>query len=371
MHTQSPPALPTPLPTHDASPTGVVAATRGPLYRAGNCVLVTIADRAVVPIWPKGSRVTTAGVAVPGANGESLIRFGDVAYLYGAPIPDLAKSPPSPATRAASSCGTTAYLVQRAESHRALEASAPQPPSTSGLLVRRGQCLLLENVEGVILPIWPPGTEVTEQTVTTPNLRGHAPLLIGGRAGVEGRYVHADDGTLQRAAGPAASCAARGMLVEKARRVYLPNNAAEHAAMSDAVLLVEPLGFDVSDPLGDGFLTTITARVVEVLKGSFGPGEIVKIRHIAGQDEAGRWQVATHDSLFEAFGHLRPRPGERLLLFFNRDFYRQQAEARGGKPIAGYISGSKYRVADGRIENSSDLPMPDTLDELRAQIRGR
>ncbi len=41
---------------------------------------------------------------------------------------------------------------------------------------------------------------MTEETVTTPDLRGHPPLVVGGRASVEGRYVYADDGSLQRTA---------------------------------------------------------------------------------------------------------------------------------------------------------------------------
>lgn len=356
-------------PTYRYAGIELSGATRGKLFRTGECVVLGSGEGILVPIWPGGTRITSEGVRLPQTNGGALLRFGDVAYLYGGHLGELTEADfrSLPDARGADKCADRAFLVNRAESHRALEARAPQPPHTSGLLVRRGDCLILENVEGVLLPIWPPGTQVTQRTVVTPNLVGHAPLLIGGRAGMDGRYVYADDGSLQRAAGAdSPRCASRGMLVEKANRVYFPDNAVDYAAMSDAVLVVEMLGADSSDPLADGFLTTITARVVEPLTGSFTVGEIVRLRHIAGQDVAGHWRVATHDPLYAPFGHFRLKAGQQLLLFVNRDFYRQQAEARGGEPLPNYLGGAGiYRIVDGKIVNDSGLPMPETVEDLR------
>ncbi len=371
--THAPPPAEPGLPTYRDIGIRLSGSTRGVLYRSGHCVLMKLGDQTIVPIWPEGTRLTPEGVVVPPANGGTLLRFGEVAYLHGGNVGPLSQQPEraQPYMRQARACSDRAFMVNTARTQRQMEAAAPQSPYNGGLLVRRGACLVVENVEGVLLPIWPPGTEVTERTVITPNLRGHAPLLIGGRVGLHGRYVHADDGSLERAAGPAGPrCAKRGMLVERAGRVYLADNPREHAAMSDAVIVVQVLGIDPSEPLGDGFLTTVTGRVVEKLAGSsFAPGQIVRLRHSAGQNESGQWQVATHDPLYQPFGHLRVNAGGRLLLFVNADAYRQTAEARGGRPAASYTGGAIYPLHGDRILQDGVAILPETLTALRAELR--
>jgi hypothetical protein len=163
------------------------------------------------------------------------------------------------------------------------------------------------------------------------------------------------------------------MLVEKANRVYLGKTAAELAASSDAVLVVEMLEANQSQPLQDAFLTTLVARVVEPIAGPFRAGEIVRLRHPSGNDPARGWHGTSHDPLFTRPGQAAGKPGNRMLLCVNQDLYRQMAEARGGTPAPGHygVGGGIWRVENGRILNDRDLQMPATLAELRREIGGR
>jgi hypothetical protein len=370
----TPPAK-SPLPTYRYEGIDLLTSTRGLLTRSGSCVFLGSGDQAIVPIWPEGTQMTADGIVLPAPNGSASLRFGRVAYLYGGHIQSLASFGDRSAAgmRAARACGASGFLVNRADTQESMERAAVRPFYTSGVLVRRDGCLVLGNAQDVLLPIWPSGTVVTEEAVVTPNLRGHAPLVIGRQAGMHGRYVHRDDGSLERAAGAeAARCAERGMIVEKANRVYLADSAAGLAAISDAVLVVELVGI-ASQPLEDAFLTTVTARIVEPLTGRFRAGETIKLRHAAGHDPKSGWQVSSHDPLFAPFGGTELKTGDRLLLFVNQDFYRQMAEARGGRPVAGYVGvgGGLYRIENGRIINHGSVRMPATIDELRRELQRR
>jgi hypothetical protein len=229
---------------------------------------------------------------------------------------------------------------------------------TSGQLARRGTCLVLENVDGTLLPIWPNGTQINEQSVTIPG--AGSPLQIGGRVSIEGRYIFVHDGSLQRAAGAdAARCAQRGMIVEKASRLYMPSSAVEAAAQSDAVLVLKIDQANTADPRADAFKTTLDATVVEPLSGPYRKGDKLRLRHAYGQGSP----ILAHPVMI-------PAVGETVLLFVQQDFYRQQAQARGGAPLPGFVGagGGMYRIVDGRILSPGDLQMPATLDELRRQL---
>lgn len=235
--------------------------------------------------------------------------------------------------------------------------------SIGGRLEWRGACLVVAAPDGVILPLWPPGTRVIGGKVVTPNLSGRRPTEIGGVVMLEGRFLFANDGSLEHVAGPgAAACAPRGFIVERARPSFIAGSGAELAADSDAVLLLKVDAVNSALPAEDGFRTTIAATVKEVLKGTFRPGQQLRIRHVYGQGSP----MLAHPP------HI-PRPGEAALLFVNADVYAEQAEARGGKPLPGRVGagGGLFRVVGGRILNDADIAMPATVAELRAQIGAR
>lgn len=172
-----------PLPINQNKAAGDIM-TRGILIREGNCVVMNGMYGRIVPIWPSGTTISDEGVRAPGAGGGTLLRFGEVAYLHGVHIPDLAGSRDRslPGASAAGACGKQAFVVNRAETQRAIQAAAPNLPYSGGILVRRENCLVFEPPDGVLLPIWPEGTVVTEDTVVTPDLRGRAPLIVGRQA---------------------------------------------------------------------------------------------------------------------------------------------------------------------------------------------
>lgn len=236
---------------------------------------------------------------------------------------------------------------------------------TGGFLESREGCIILRNPDGETVPIWPPGTRIDDDQITLPSGRS---LDVGKQVNLWGRYVFQGDGTFSAGA---SACGWRGLLVQRGERVYLAANAVDQAQMSDGVLVVQVLQLRPSEPLGDGMLTTIEAQVVDVLKGSFAPGEQILLRHSAGQDASGQWRVGTHDPIYEPFGRAKIGRGDHLLVFVNGDVYRQMSEARGGEPISGYfgVGFGVHGVENGAIERAGDFEMPETVEELRAQLQ--
>lgn len=263
----------------------------------------------------------------------------------------------------AAGCAPSAPLLPTHGAVGAAMLASPPPGtmrSTGGRLERRGACLVVEAPDGVILPIWPPGTRIRDGKVVTPNLGWRRPPEIGGVIGLEGRYVFSRDGSLARIAGAAAgACATRGFVVERARRIFIADDAVELATDSDAVLLIRVDGVDSAAPGADGHRTTISATVREAWKGGYRPGQALRVRHVYGQG-----------SPLLAHAPVMPRPGETAVLFVNRETYAGQAEARGGGPLPGHVGagGGLFPVREGRIVNERDIAMPATLAELRALI---
>lgn len=262
-------------------------------------------------------------------------------------------------------------LLSYGASGVAMIANAPSGTkgSTGGKLERRGHCLVVDTPGGVILPLWPPGTRIAADKLLIPNLGWRRPLEIGGFVGLEGRYLFAHDGSLQRVAGAgAAACASRGFIVERARRIFIAGNAVELAAESEAVLLLRIDRTDFSDSRSDGHRTTMEATVLEAFKGPYRAGQTVRVRHVQGEDASGEWNLTAHSMHFP-----QHQAGDQVLLFVNRELYFGQAEARGGQPLPGHVGagGGLFRVSGDRIINDADIRMPDTLDELRAQLRRR
>lgn len=207
------------------------------------------------------------------------------------------------------------------------------------------------------VPIWPIGTRELDEKVVLPS---GGSLPFGKNLSVSGRLAMPNEGALTKAV---AGCAGQPFFVESANRNFVWNSPAELVAMSDAALVVWVSSVDGRAPLGDGMRTTIEATVLEAISGSgYRSGQQLRLRLPQGLDGP----CTAHDRTSGLI------PGQRLLLFVAQDLYAEQARARGGVPLAGYIGGTLFYPTDGdRVVNDTDSAAPETLTELRALASGR
>lgn len=108
----------------------------------------------------------------------------------------------------------------------------------------------------------------------------------------------------------------------------------EAAGRSDAIVIARVLTTDFSEPAADGFLSTLTVRIEQVLQGSSNSSQPVCIRVPVGQEANGQWRITAHTVLISSNPASSIKPGEQLLLFLSRSFYAEQAKARQGEPLA-------------------------------------
>ena len=78
------PGLPaTVLPSYRYVGIELSGSIEGTLVRDGGCIRVETPSGAFVPIWPRGTALSAAGVQLPAANGGELIAFGRRVALRG------------------------------------------------------------------------------------------------------------------------------------------------------------------------------------------------------------------------------------------------------------------------------------------------
>lgn len=120
---------------------------------------------------------------------------------------------------------------------------------------------------------------------------------------------------------------------------------------------------DTSEPLSDGFLSSLVVAADEVLKGPSTLREAI-IRQRSGILPDGSELIVTTD--------LTAQIGERLLLFLSKEDYQYQASQRGGAaggPGQYFVLHAAYRIVgeDLRPVNAV-VPAPGGLAAARQQV---
>lgn len=145
----------------------------------------------------------------------------------------------------------------------------------------------------------------------------------------------------------------------------------ETAQRADSVVLAQVAAVDFSDPAADNFLTTIRARVMEVLAGQNIRAQSLCVRIPLGQRPDGQWLMTAHSTLISPTPGAGIQAGDQLLLFLSRQTYEEQVAARGGQPLAD-CTGSALGIArarDGIIEEQLSFPVPPTVGDLRSSLK--
>lgn len=262
----------------------------------------------------------------------------------------------APAPNAAISA--TATAVRLPIHHQAITPTS----NTGGFLEAHDRCVTLREPTGTLVPLWPAGTRVAERGVVLPD---GTSLQFGRPARLWGRFVFDHDGSFRRSiadARIAIACGSRGFLVERAEPILILNTVADAATAADAVVLAQTMHVDFSAPDRDRFHSTLRVRVTEVLHGRSAAGDVMDVRIPVGQG-----QLTAHSAHL-----LSLKRGDQLLLFLSRGFYEKQARASGGEPLPKRTGAAfgLYRVTNGRIQQTGDLPMPHSIEELKRTMLG-
>lgn len=141
----------------------------------------------------------------------------------------------------------------------------------------------------------------------------------------------------------------------------------EQASRADSVLLAQVEAVNPSDNRGDGLLTSIMLRRVEVLSGR-DPGSQVLVRWPEGRRSDGQW-LATAGSIVGPYTRDPLERGDRVLLLTSRAGYEEQVRVRSGRPVPGAIGatwGIQRVSPDGRISRSESFIPPATVEDLRS-----
>ena len=71
--------------------------------------------------------------------------------------------------------------------------------------------------------------------------------------------------------------------------LYLPSphRHLKDAVLSDAMVIAQPINFDLNDKRDDGARSTVTFKVMESIKGTLKADQIVKVRLLSGADDEG------------------------------------------------------------------------------------
>jgi hypothetical protein len=146
------------------------------------------------------------------------------------------------------------------------------------------------------------------------------------------------------------------------------------ALLARQVVVAELVRLDTHDTGKDGYRTTGTWRVLETLKGSAAPGEMLRVRMVSGEEPEERIAQSNEEPpiLPGLPGSLVP--GGRWLLHLNDALYQHMAFIHGGAG-AGRLGEPRYvatempaEIVDGEAKGqfSGQQPMP--LDQLRTTL---
>ena len=146
------------------------------------------------------------------------------------------------------------------------------------------------------------------------------------------------------------------------------------ALLARQVVVAELAGLNTRDPGEDGFRSTASWRVVETLKGSAQPGDVLRVRMVSGEEVDGRVAQSSEEPLILPGLPGSIEPGGRWLLHLNDALYAHSAFINGGKGSA--RGGGPWYVAtltpapvvDGEAGARFFAQQPFPLAELRRAL---
>jgi hypothetical protein len=134
------------------------------------------------------------------------------------------------------------------------------------------------------------------------------------------------------------------------------------ALLARQVVVAELVGLDTSDPGKDGYRSTARWRVVETLRGSVRPGDVLSVRMMSGDESNGTLAQSGEEPLVLPGLPGSLEPGGRWLLHLNDALYAHQAFINGGKDAA---------RSGGTIYVQTIMPAPLAGDTVEARFSGQ
>lgn len=144
----------------------------------------------------------------------------------------------------------------------------------------------------------------------------------------------------------------------------------ELARKADAVVVGQLVHADFSVEDRDGFLTTADWKVLENVRGTQAPGDVIRVRFPLGREPDGDWRWVAHEPAISPDENARMKPGDTFLLMLSRATYEAQARARGGQPLPDVtgVGLGFHRLRQREILASGGLRPPQTIDALKAAL---
>jgi hypothetical protein len=139
-------------------------------------------------------------------------------------------------------------------------------------------------------------------------------------------------------------------LIESASKVLFERSTLrDEVKVAPNVVVGEIAGYKEDSSIGDGFRSTVTFKIVEVIKGGTIPGASINLRQQSGLEGAERIFINTDFS---------PQAAGQFLLFISADTYNVYSAHRGGGKRASLNSGMVVSsvLLPYRIEGTSLLP---------------
>jgi hypothetical protein len=133
------------------------------------------------------------------------------------------------------------------------------------------------------------------------------------------------------------------------------------AMLARQVVVAELVGLDTGDPGEDGFRSTARWRVVETLKGSARPGDVLQVRMVSGDDANGKVAQSNEEPLVLPALPGSLEAGGRWLLHLNDALYGHLAFIHGGKDAA----------RPGPLYVQTLTPAPVVGDEVKGPFFGQ
>lgn len=131
------------------------------------------------------------------------------------------------------------------------------------------------------------------------------------------------------------------------------------AMLARQVVVAELIGIDTRDPGKDGFRSTARWRVLEALKGSARPGDVLRVRMVSGDEPNGRIVQSNEEPLVLPGLPGSLEPGGRWLLHLNDSLYAHTAFVHGGRGSA---------RGDGTWHVATLTPAPVEQGEVKARF---
>jgi hypothetical protein len=134
------------------------------------------------------------------------------------------------------------------------------------------------------------------------------------------------------------------------------------ALLARQVVVAELVALDIRDPGKDGYRSTARWRVVETLKGSARPGDMLQVRMVSGEEKDGKVAQSNEEPLVLPGLPGSLEPGRRWLLHLNDSLYAHAAFIHGGRDSA--RRGGPFYV-------QTIAPAPVAGDEVKAPFFGQ